>query len=207
MKDYDEISIEDGKILVKTARTIVTEYLKNKTKVTLDKKFESNYSFNSGVFVTLNNPLGLRGCIGYPLPNKKLFDALVEASIAAATEDPRFPPVKSEELDQITFEVTVLTQPVEIQVSDPKEYPSKIKVGRDGLIVKHGLNSGLLLPQVPIEYSWTEEEFLGHTCEKANLPWDFWKDKEIKIQKFEGIVFKEESPNGNVIREELYSSN
>ncbi len=203
MKNYNEISIEDGKILVKTARTIVTEYLKNKTKITLDKKFESNYSFNSGVFVTLNNPLGLRGCIGYPLPDRKLFDVLIEASIAAATEDPRFPPVKSEELDQITFEVTVLTQPEEIQVSDPKEYPSKIKVGRDGLIVKHGFNSGLLLPQVPVEYSWTEEEFLGHTCEEANLPWDCWKDKETQIQKFEGIVFKEESPNGDVVRGEL----
>ncbi len=203
MKNYNEISIEDGKILVKTARTIVTEYLKNKTKITLEKKFESNYSFNSGVFVTLNNPLGLRGCIGYPLPDRKLFDVLIEASIAAATEDPRFPPVKSEELNQITFEVTVLTQPEEIQVSDPKEYPSKIKVGRDGLIVKHGLNSGLLLPQVPVEYSWTEEEFLGHTCEKANLPCDCWKDKKTQIQKFEGIVFKEESPNGDVVRGEL----
>jgi len=203
MKNYNEISIEDGKILVKTARTIVTEYLKNKTKITLDKKFESNYSFNSGVFVTLNNPLGLRGCIGYPLPDRKLFDVLIEASIAAATEDPRFPPVKSEELDQITFEVTVLTQPEEILVSDPKEYPSKIKVGRDGLIVKHGLNSGLLLPQVPVEYSWTEEEFLGHTCEKANLPRDCWKGKETQIQKFEGIVFKEESPNGDIVRGEL----
>ncbi|KKM76106.1 hypothetical protein LCGC14_1383520 [marine sediment metagenome] len=203
MKNYNEISIEDGKILVKTARIIVTEYLKKKKKITLEKKFESNYSFNSGVFVTLNNPLGLRGCIGYPLPDRKLFDVLIEASIAAATEDPRFPPVKSEELDQITFEVSVLTPPQEIEVSDPLEYPSKIKVGRDGLIVKHGINSGLLLPQVPVEYTWTEEEFLGHTCEKANLPWDCWKDKETQIQKFEGIVFKEESPNGVVVRGEL----
>lgn len=203
MKNYNEISLEDGKILVKMARTIVTEYLKNRTKITLEKKFESNYSFNSGVFVTLSSPLGLRGCIGYPLPDRKLFDALIEASIAAATEDPRFPPVKSEEIDQITFEVTVLTQPEEVQVSDPKEFPSKIKVGRDGLIIKHGFNSGLLLPQVPVEYSWTEEEFLGHTCKKANLPWDCWKDRETQIQKFEGIVFKEKSPNGDVVREEL----
>ena len=203
MKNYDEISLEDGKILVKTSRLIVSEYLKNRTKITLDKKFESNYSFNSGVFVTLNNSLGLRGCIGYPLPNQKLFNALIEASIAAATEDPRFPPVKIDELDQITFEVTILTQPQEILVSDPMEYPLKIKVGRDGLIVKRGPNSGLLLPQVPVEYSWTEEEFLGHTCEKANLPWDCWKDKKTQIQKFEGIVFKEERPNGDVLREEI----
>ena len=203
MVSYNQLSIEDGEVLVKTSRTIVTEFLKNRTKVALDKKFESNFSFNSGIFVTLSNPLGLRGCIGFPLPNKKLFNALIEASIAAATEDPRFPPVKIKELDQITFEVTVLTQPEEIHVSDPSEYPSKIKVGRDGLIIKHGFDSGLLLPQVPIEYSWTVEEFLGHTCEKAGLPWDCWKDKETKVQKFEGIVFKEETPKGKVIKEEM----
>jgi len=203
MKNYDQLSIEDGEILVKTSRTIVTEFLKNRTKIVLDKKFETNFTFNSGIFVTLNNPSGLRGCIGFPLPKKKLSDALVEASIAAATEDPRFTPVKSEELDQITFEVTVLTHPEKICVLDSSEYPSKIKVGRDGLIIKHGLNSGLLLPQVPAEYSWTVEEFLGHTCEKAELPWDCWKDKETEVQKFEGIVFKEETPNGRVIREHL----
>ncbi len=202
MASYDQLSIEDGEVLIKTSRTIVTEFLKNRTKVALDKKFESNFSFNSGIFVTLCNTLGLRGCIGFPLPNKKLFNALIEASIAAATEDPRFPPVKINELDQITFEVTVLTQPEEIHVSDPAEYSSKIKVGRDGLIIKHGFNSGLLLPQVPVEYSWTVEEFLGHTCEKAGLPWDCWKNKETKVQKFEGIVFKEETPKGKVIKEE-----
>ena len=77
--------------------------------------------------------------------------------ISAATEDPRFPPVKFEELDSITFEVTVLTPPTKIEVSDFQEYLSKIKVGQDGLIVKYGYNSGLLLPQVPIEYGWNEK--------------------------------------------------
>ncbi|KAG2476752.1 MAG: hypothetical protein NPMRTH5_600004 [Nitrosopumilales archaeon] len=86
-------------------------------------------------------------------------------------------------------------------MSDTKEYPSQIKVGRDGLIVKHGFNSGLLLPQVPVEYRWTEEEFLGYTCEKAGLPKDCWRDKETQVQKFEGIVFKEETPKGKVVRE------
>jgi len=90
-------------------------------------------------------------------------------------------------------------------VSDPLEYPSKIKVGRDGLIVKSGFNSGLLLPQVPKEYGWNEEEFLGHTCEKAGLAKDYWKKKETKILKFEGIVFAEQSPGGSVLREKLDS--
>lgn len=203
MKDYKQISDQDGEALVKTARSIVSEFLKSNNRLKLEENFESNFSFNSGVFVTLNDSTGLRGCIGFPLPDKKLYNALEDAAIAAATEDPRFSPVKFEELDKITFEVTVLTPPEEIQVDNPLEYPSRIKVGRDGLIVKHSFYSGLLLPQVPVEYHWTEEEFLGYTCEKAGIPRDYWKKKDTKILKFEGIVFKEESPNGKVIREKL----
>ena len=201
MKDYSKLSNEDGEILVKTVRQVVTEYLRNRTKINLEQTFESNFSYNSGVFVTLNNPMGLRGCVGFALPDKKLYNALVDAAISAATEDPRFLPVTAKELEEITFEVTVLTPPEVIHVSDTVEYPSRIKVGKDGLMVKHGTNSGLLLPQVPVEYSWTEEEFLSYTCEKAGLPRDCWKDKETEVQKFEGIVFKEETPNGRVVRE------
>ncbi len=205
MKDYSNLSDSDGEKLVKTARAVVTEFLKTKNKMKLDKDFEESFSSNAGVFVTLNHQSNLRGCIGYPLPDKKLYNALEEAAISAATDDPRFPSVAFEELDQITFEVTVLTPPQEIEVSDPQEYPSKIKVGRDGLIVKSGFNSGLLLPQVPKEYGWNEEEFLGHTCEKAGLPKEQWKKKDTKILKFEGIVFKEQSPGSSVVREKLDS--
>ncbi|MEK0381885.1 MAG: TIGR00296 family protein [Nitrosopumilus sp.] len=203
MKDYSNLSDSDGEKLVKTARAVVTEFLKTKNKMKLDKDFEESFSSNAGVFVTLNHKSNLRGCIGYALPDKKLYNALQEAAISAATEDPRFPSVAFEELDQITFEVTVLTPPQEIEVSDPQEYPSKVKVGRDGLIVKSGFNSGLLLPQVPKEYGWNEEEFLGHTCEKAGLPKEQWKEKDTKILKFEGIVFKEQDPGGSVVREKL----
>ena len=203
MKDYSNLSDSDGEKLVKTAREVVTEFLKTKNKMMLDKDFEEAFSSNAGVFVTLNHQSNLRGCIGYPLPDKKLYNALLEAAISAATEDPRFPSVAFEELDKITFEVSVLTPPQEIEVLDPQEYPSKIKVGRDGLIVKSGFNSGLLLPQVPKEHGWNEEEFLDHTCEKAGLPSEQWKKKDTKILKFEGIVFKEQSPGGSVVREKL----
>ncbi len=203
MIDYKQISHQDGEILVKTARKVVEEYLISKNKMKLDEKFENCFSFNSGVFVTLNDQSGLRGCIGFPLPDKKLHIALKDAAIAAATDDPRFPKVEPEELDKITFEVTVLTPPEEIKVDDPKDFPSKIKVGQDGLIVKFGLNSGLLLPQVPVEYGWNSEEFLRHTCEKAQLPNDIWKNSQTKILKFEGVVFKEESPNGQVVHVKL----
>ena len=203
MNDYNEISDEDGEVIVKTARKIVTEFLKNKTKIELSERFRKSYSFNAGVFVTLNNKKGLRGCIGYPLPDRQFFSALEDASIAASTEDPRFPPVKESELSSIIFEVTILTPPEKITVNDPQQYLSKIVIGRHGLIIKYGFNSGLLLPQVPIEYGWTVNEFLEHTCEKAGLGRDYWKNPDVEIQKFEGVVFKEIEPLGKVIREKL----
>jgi uncharacterized protein (TIGR00296 family) len=203
MKENVNLSEKDGQILVKAARMVVTDYLKNGSKTELGEKFQEDFSFNSGVFVTLNNPLGLRGCIGYPLPDKKLFNALEEAAISAATADPRFPPVKFEELDSITFEVTILTPPTKIEVSNSQEYLSKIKIGQDGLIVKSGYNSGLLLPQVPVEYGWNEKEFLEYTCEKAGLHKEYWQKKDVEILKFEGIVFKEKDPNGEIIQEKL----
>jgi len=198
-----KISETQGQVLVIAARKIVTEYLKSRKKLDLGKKFKEDFSFNSGIFVTLNNSRGLRGCIGYPLSDKKLFSALENASISAASEDPRFAPVKFEELDSIIFEVTVLTPPKKIEVNQYDEYLSKIKVGRDGLIVKFGYNSGLLLPQVPVEYGWNEKEFLEHACEKAGLPKDFWKKNEVEVHKFEGVVFKEIQPNGEIIQEKL----
>ena len=196
-----QLSDSDGVILVKTARNAVTEFLSNGNRMKLESDLEEKFSFNSGVFVTLNNPDGLRGCIGFPMPEKKLSHAIVDGAIAAATEDPRFPSVKTNELNDIVFEVTVLTPPIEIDVYDPMEYLEKIKVGRDGLIIRHSFSSGLLLPQVPVEYNWSTEEFLQHTCEKAGLARDTWKNESVKIEKFEGIIFKEETPNGTIVRE------
>jgi len=202
MSKDTQLSDSDGVVLVKTARKAVTEFLSNGDRIKLESDLEEKFSFNSGVFVTLNNPDGLRGCIGFPMPEKKLSHAIIEGAIAAATEDPRFPSVKTNELNDITFEVTVLTPPMEIIVTEPTEYLEKIKVGRDGLIIKHSFSSGLLLPQVPVEYGWNVEEFLQHTCEKAGLARDTWKNESVKIEKFEGIIFKEETPNGVIVREE-----
>jgi len=197
------LSNQDGETIVKTARATVTEYLMTRKKINLHEDFKSKFSYNSGVFVTLNKKENLRGCIGFPTPVKKLYQSLVDAAIASATEDPRFPQVQYEELNEISFEVTILTPPEEVKVTNPLEYTSKIKVGRDGLIVKWEFGSGLLLPQVPVEYGWNEEEFLNHTCEKAGAPFDCWKRKSTIVLQFEGIVFKETKPNGNVERVSL----
>lgn len=197
------ISDHEGQLLVSTARTIVTEYLQRGKKITVSNEFKDRFSFNSGVFVTLNKEENLRGCIGFPTPDRKLHESLAEAAIASATEDPRFLPVTYDELDSIIFEITVLTPPEVVKVQDPSLYPAKIKVGRDGLIIKWEFGSGLLLPQVPVEYGWSEEEFLSHTCEKAGAPPEYWKLKSTMVLRFEGIVFKESRPYGPVVRVSL----
>ena len=195
-----QFSNSEGVELVKMARKVVTEFLKNNVKIT-DSEFYSKFNFSSGVFVTINKGDDLRGCIGYPTPVKKLSEGLVDAAISAAIRDTRFTPVTTDELDKITFEVTVLTHPEEIKVEEHSEYLSEIKVGRDGLIIENNFSSGLLLPQVPTEYGWSEKEFLEYTCQKAGLNKDAWKEKSTRILKFQGVIFKEQNPKGKILRE------
>jgi len=157
-----------------------------------------------GAFVTLKrHPSGtLRGCIGYPLPVLPLRSAIVRAAVSAALEDYRFRPVTPAELPRITIEVSVLTPPVPLRFSSPREAVEAVKVGRDGLIVDGLGSSGLLLPQVAPEEGWSAEELLDGTCEKAGLPPKSWQDPRVKVRRFEAEVFREVAPNGDVARED-----
>lgn len=170
-------------------------------------KLDKDDGPKAGVFVTLNyltrnREEHLRGCIGFLLPEKMLRQSVVEAAIAAATEDPRFPPVDIQELDNMIFEVSVLTPPQEIRVA-PDEYRKVIKIGKDGLILRWRYGSGLLLPQVPVEMKWNVDQYLANICYKAGAPVDAWKDHASKLYKFQAIVFKEKEPKGQVVRLEL----
>jgi uncharacterized protein (TIGR00296 family) len=128
---------------------------------------------------------------------------LTDAAISASTDDPRFPSITKNEIDDLVFEVTVLSDTEEITTSSPDEIINEIKIGRDGLIIEKNFQSGLLLPQVPVEYNWNVKDFLDHTCHKAGLPNDAWKDKTTKISKFQGVIFREVLPNGEIIREKF----
>lgn len=159
----------------------------------------------AGVFVTLNyqSTTGqeyLRGCVGYPIPQKKLRESVVEAAIAAAAQDPRFPPVDLRELDNITVEVSILSPLEEIKVSAPADYVNQIVLGRDGLVLKWRYGSGLLLPQVPVEQRWDLNEYLANICYKAGAPPDVWLDPESRLYRFQAVVFKELKPGGPVQR-------
>ena len=199
---FENMSLDDGMVLVKTARKAVTEYLTGHKKKYTDA-FNEKFSFKAGVFVTINDKSGLRGCVGYPLAVKKLSDALIDAAISASTDDPRFSPVKLNDLDNLVFEVTILSDTEEISTNLSSEILDSIKIGRDGLIIENGAQSGLLLPQVPVEYNWSTEQFLNHACHKAGLVNDSWKDDTTKISKFQGIIFREILPNGEIIQEKF----
>ena len=202
-----ELSLEEGKFLIQLARSTVKEYLENGKKIEPPKETPKKFFDHCGVFVTINSLRNeekeLRGCIGYPYPTSPLVEAVIDSAINAATQDPRFYPLSLEELGRVVFEVSVLTPPEPVEVQNPKEYLSKIKVGEDGLIVEKGYYRGLLLPQVPVEWRWCEEEFLCQCCVKAGLPPDSWLIKGAKIYKFKAIVFEEETPMGEVKRVHL----
>ena len=160
-----------------------------------------------GVFVTLNSVKTgtpkLRGCIGYPQPVLPLAEAVIDSAINAATADPRFPPVMTDELHDITIEVSVLTPPESLKLENPEDAPNHIEIGNDGLIVERGVFKGLLLPQVPVEWQWDEEDFLCQCCIKAGLPPDTWLLKGTTIYKFQAIVFSEVKPEGEVVLRKL----
>lgn len=200
-------SLEEGKFLVKLARRAVEQYVQNGRRIEPPENVLEKLRQPCGVFVTINRWQNgrkmLRGCIGYPYPTLPLVEAVIDSAISAATRDPRFRPMSPSELDKVVFEVSVLTPPEKILVENPMEYPSKIKVGEDGLIVERGVYKGLLLPQVPVEWNWDAEQFLCQCCQKAGLPPDCWLLKETRIYKFQAIIFEEESPRGEIKRKSL----
>lgn len=202
-----ELDIEEGKLLVKLAREAVEEYLKTRHKTKAPENIPEKLRQPCGVFVTINiltnGEKELRGCIGYPYPTTPLIEAVIDSAISSATQDPRFYPLSLDELDKVVFEVSVLTPPQLINVEKTSNYPNEIKVGKDGLIVERGIFKGLLLPQVPVEWGWDEEEFLCQCCIKAGLPPDAWLLKDTKIYKFQAIIFEEEKPKGEVKRKPL----
>jgi len=202
-----ELNEEEGKFLVKLARRAVKEYLETKKVTETTRVVPEKLLQPCGVFVTINSieneEKELRGCIGYPYPTDPLVEAVIQSAISAATQDPRFNPLTKDELGKVVFEVSVLTPPQVLEVKRPQDYPSKIKIGEDGLIIEKGMFKGLLLPQVPVEWNWGQEEFLCQCCIKAGLPPDNWLLPSTRIQKFQAIIFEEETPNGIVKRKAL----
>jgi len=181
----EEIKLNDAsrEELLKIARSSIEEYL-DSGSIPKSKPQNSELLKNSGAFVTLEKAGNLRGCIGYIQPIMPLYETVSRAAIAAATQDTRFTPVSKEELKQIKIDISVLSPLKRI------EDVSEIEVGKHGLIIRKRGYSGLLLPQVATEEGWDRMTFLQHTCLKAGLPTDAWKEN-ADIYVFTADVFSE----------------
>ncbi len=176
------INEDDQRLLLQLARHAIQTTVQKGRRLPVVESLSPLLREKRGVFVTLWEG-ELRGCIGFPYPVKPLAEAVQEAAVSAALQDPRFPPVRLEELTRIELEISVLTIPKAIK-------PSQIQVGVHGLVVSRGNRSGLLLPQVAMEYQWDAQTLLEQTCVKAGLEPDAWRGK-INLSGFEAQVFGE----------------
>ncbi len=184
-KPYTGLSDREKESLLALARRSIEAALSGGRPPAVELSTEA-LDTECGAFVTLKKGGRLRGCIGYIQAVKPLWQTVSEMAVQAAMHDPRFPPVVAEELPDIDIEISVLS-PLE-EVSDV----STIEVGRDGLVIRDGAHSGLLLPQVATEYGWDRETFLEHTCVKAGLPPAAWTKPGVTILRFTAEVFGEE---------------
>jgi len=197
-----EYTDEDGEIATKMARRAIEEYID--IKLVIKNSYGGKFVEKRGVFTTLTTVSGeLRGCIGFPEPVYPLGEAIIRSAIAAAVNDPRFPPVTKGEMDNIIVEVSLLTKPVLLNVKNREDIQKSIVIGRDGIIVERGGYSGLLLPQVAVEEKMEATEFLKSACWKAGMEPDCWEDPETSIYTFTAEIFHEVEPRGPVFRKIL----
>ena len=139
----------------------------------------------AGIFVSLHSGGELRGCVGFIEPRLALYRAVMETTVGAAFQDPRFSPLRAAELRALDIEISVLSECRPI-------LPDHIQIGVHGLLVAQGRARGLLLPQVAVERHWSPERFLEETCRKAGLPLDAWR-KGARLEAFQAQVFGEKS--------------
>ncbi len=137
----------------------------------------------SGVFVTIKERGQLRGCLGTLQNRAGLAAEVIRCAADSASDDPRFPPVTSDELPDLSLEISVLGPLEEIEAR-----PDAFTIGVHGLVAEQGLQRGLLLPQVATEWGWDGEQFLRHTCIKAGLAPDAWRSG-ARIFRFAAEVF------------------
>ncbi len=176
------LGVEDKKVLHHIAKTIIENRAKGKP-VPEFKVEAPILRENRGAFVTIQKKGQLRGCIGYIEGRGPLHKTIEEMAEAAAFRDPRFTPVREKELPELEIEISVLT-PLQ-KITDVNE----IEVGKHGIYIKKGWNSGLLLPQVATDYGWDRLTFLEHTCQKAGLPLNAWKERNTEIYIFSADIF------------------
>jgi len=192
------ISEEEKKALLEEARETIAAKLEGRQPrynpgPALEKAIAEGSSALSkpcGAFVTLHSSdsggrQNLRGCIGRMIASAPLEKTVRTMAIEAAFGDPRFSPLKAQELPNISIEISALS-PMEI-CPDPRS----VKVGIHGLYLIHHGRAGVLLPQVPVEQGWNLDEYLEYICIKAGLPPHSYDAPGAELYTFTAVVFGE----------------
>lgn len=180
-----EIGKGEKKQLLRIARNSIGELFGQAELIEIDAKKFPVFESKCGAFVTLTIGEKLRGCIGYIISDKPLYETIRIVAKKAAVEDPRFPPLTADEFENISVEISVLSEPFKMNSYD------EIELGKHGLIVTDGYRRGLLLPQVPLEHGMDRDGFLTAICQKAGLPPFAWEEKLLNIEMFTANVFSE----------------
>lgn len=184
--DEKGVTPQEKEELLKIARSTVENYVQT-GKVPEFSPASPALKRPLGAFVTLKENGQLRGCIGRFDPSGPLYLMIQQMAIAAASEDPRFNPVSTDELGKLEYEISVLSPLRKIATAD------EIELGKHGVQVSKNFHQGVFLPQVATETGWSKEEFLEELCsQKAGLPRDCWKDPKVNLQVFTAEVFSEE---------------
>jgi AmmeMemoRadiSam system protein A len=178
------LALDEQQELLRIARATLREHARS-GRYPPGKPHRDTMLVPAAVFVTLHRAGQLRGCIGTTTAERPIYRAVQEMAVAAATREPRFPPVGADELIELEIEISVLGPVVAV------DGPGSIEIGRDGLVIEGRGRRGLLLPQVAIEAGWNVEQFLDRTCQKAGLPSDAWRDGDVTISTFPTQVFNE----------------
>jgi hypothetical protein len=179
------LSQDEKATLLSIARNAVETMIKEGEIYDCSDVDQENLLQDRGAFVTLKINGQLRGCIGYTAPLKPLCETVRDVAIQAAIKDYRFTPVSEEELDKLSYDISVLSPFHHVSDIDA------ICTGTHGLLIQKGNQVGLLLPQVATDQGWDRETFLAHTCIKAGLPADAWQDDQTDIFCFRALVFGE----------------
>jgi AmmeMemoRadiSam system protein A len=193
MDKTSRLTDEEGRYLLSLARsTIEKDFFPGAKTVKGDDEGCRSGVFDErrGTFVTLTKGGSLRGCIGHIIPQESILEGVKENALNAAFRDPRFQPLKREELKDIKIEVSILTEPKSLSYSNEKDLLAKLRPGIDGVIIKKGFRQSTFLPQV-WEQLPGKEDFLSHLCLKAGLPADAWKRGDLSVSTYQVQAFEE----------------
>ncbi|MBR9682536.1 MAG: TIGR00296 family protein [Candidatus Aenigmarchaeota archaeon] len=179
--------------MLKLVKDVIQTWVKTKKPIVVGE-YPEELNKERGVFISIYKTTGgfkhLRSTVGHAFPTKSVIRALVDYSIMSC-KDASFTYLKPEDLDGIQIKISIAGEPELIDIRSPRDYLSRIQIGKDGLVLRKGIMTGDILPEIPVGNSWDVEKYLKHLCVKTGLASNAWTNLSAKIYKFDTETFSE----------------